>query len=276
MMIAMLVTAVLPAMAEKNFYELRVGEFHTLQVLDNVNVEWRCCRDSLGFVRFYGEERFADAFILTNNGKGTLKVQVSTDDVNHPDLPTLYIYSSFLTEVKSTSGLKVVARDMPASAKIKFILVGNGTIDAAGVESTRVEASVATGNGVISIQGQCGTASFTMVGTGQIRADELRSDDVNCTIMGTGAIFTWPLHTLKAKGIGSTKIYYRGEPAEMTKRGGGKFIPLSEAGSAHENNVAVEPDAVDETVGEEPWEEIPDEGGEEEEEEPLNVPRRRN
>lgn len=214
--------------AEKHYYELHVGEFNKLNVLDNVNVVWQASTDSAGFIRFYGEDRFADAFILENNHKGTLKIRVATDDVDHPDLPTLYISSSYLTEVKSSSTLTVTISEMPPAAQLKFRLEGNGAIRAENIRCTRLEAKIITGNGSLSLQGECQDANLGMYGTGEIRANDLQADNVNCTIMGTGSIYTWPSNLLKVKGVGSTKIYYRGTPAEIKKVGGGKLIPLEQ------------------------------------------------
>lgn len=216
------------ANAENSHYELHIGEFHKLQIDDNVNVVWRSHPDSAGYVRFHGADRFADAFIFSNKN-GNLKVQVAPEDVNQPDLPVLYIYSSFLSEVKSSSALTVTAVDVPAAAQLKFTLIGNGSIKAMGLNAPTVEAKVTTGNGIITLSGKCNNARFAMIGTGQIRADELLADDVNCQIMGTGAIYTCALKSLHAKGIGSTKIYYRGNPAEVSKRGGGKFIQMTDS-----------------------------------------------
>lgn len=260
-----------------------MGEFSTLQVVDNANVVWRCLPDSAGYIQFCGEERFADAFILTNNGKGTLKVQVSTEDVNDPALPTLYVYSSFLTEVRSNSALSVSAESVPPAADFKVTLVGNGRVDAGGLRCTRVSAKITTGNGVVALGGECQDASFVMLGTGQIRADELEARDVSCSIMGTGSIYTWPVDKLTSKGIGSTTIYYRGTPGEIRKRGGGKLMQLegAAAGVAPGAPTHRQTGTRKTTVEEEPVEEIPDEEAaeeeaEESEEEPVTIPVRRN
>lgn len=297
----------LTARAEtKHEYEIKVGEFSTLQVLDNANVVWRCLPDSVGYIQFCGEERFADAFILTNNGKGTLKVQVSTEDVNDPALPTLYVYSSFLTEVKSSSDKTVSAEFVPPAAEVKATLIGNGRLDLGSLRCNRVSAKIATGNGVITLEGECQDASFAMIGTGQIRADELKANNVSCSIMGTGSIYTWPVDKLASKGFGSTTIYYRGTPKDIKKAGGGKLMPLESAGEAvrvapgaptrqqvatRRSAVAEEPVEVTEqsTATEEVVEEIPDEEvaaetteeetqeeAEEAEEEPVTLPVRRN
>lgn len=275
--ITLLLTA-LPSLAQQmHQYELHVGEFSNLQVIDNVNVVWTASRDSAGFVRFIGPERYADAFMLSNNGKGTLKICVATDEVNQPDLPTLYIYSSFLTEVSSSSLLPVKIYNVPPAAKIKFKLIGNGSIEAEALEATEISASITTGNGSITLQGECKQANFSMYGTGQIRADQLQSQEVKCTIMGTGAIFTWPITALSTKGIGSTKIYYRGNPEEIKKHGGGKLlqlepnsIPLSRNNENQLTPSTTESYEIEEAQPSEEEEEY------EEEETPLYVPQRRN
>ena len=59
--------------AQAHDYELKVGEFNVLNVSDDVNVVWVANADSAGYARFSGADRFADAFIFTNNGKGNLK-----------------------------------------------------------------------------------------------------------------------------------------------------------------------------------------------------------
>ena len=63
-----------------------------------------------------------------------------------------------------------------------------------------------------------------MAGTGTIQADMLKATDVTCQYVGGGSISTYPLNNLTAKGIGSTRIHYRGNP-KIKHRGGGKLIP---------------------------------------------------
>lgn len=284
--------------AEKGHYELAVGEFVKLQIDDNVNVVWRNNPDSAGFIRFHGQERFADAFIFTNKN-GKLKIQVSVDDANHPDLPTLFVYSNYLTEIKSSSSLQVEAAHIPSTAEVQFVIVGNGSISASVQDATKVEAKITTGKGVITLEGKCREARFQMLGTGQIRADRLVADDVNCTIMGTGAIYTCALKSLSTKGIGSTRIYYSGNPAEISKKGGGKLISIADRtavvnsqGNGEANTgESRQPAATATTEGqttetelteqqteeeEEEVEEAQEEEEEEEEEEPISLPERRN
>lgn len=205
-------------------YKINVGQFNKLKVADNVNVVYRCNPDSTGFVQYRGAKEFADAFILSPKG-GTLKIQVSTEDVNNPSLPVLYVYSDFLLEVEN-SGLKRVTIEKPAACpEFKAKCVGNGSIVVDGLEATLVRASIATGNGSVNLSGKCRESIFNMVGTGIIGADRLRSEKVECKILGSGTIACWPINELSVKGIGSTKVYYKGDP-QIKKSGGGKLFQL--------------------------------------------------
>lgn len=206
-------------------YKLEVGQFNKLKITDDVNVEYRCNPDSTGWIFYRGEEEFADAFIFSND-KGTLKIQVSTEDVDKPNLPTVYVYSDYLTEVENSSNYIIRVRKPAPMPAFKIVQIGNGKIEVSDVNATTVMMKLATGNGTIVVDGECKTAEFTMVGTGLIQADMLKSTDSNCKILGSGSIGCWATDKLEVFGIGTTKIYYKGEPA-IKKKGGGKLFPLT-------------------------------------------------
>lgn len=222
---------------EINNYKVEVGQFDRVKVCDNVNVVYRCLPDSSGFIQYRGDKQFADAFIITPKN-GNLKIQVSTEDVGHPDLPTLYIYSDFLTGVENASNFNFTVENPAACAEFKVTQVGNGSVRVENVKANKVIAGVATGNGSVNVSGTCKEAVLKMVGTGTISADRLEADVVQCKILGSGSIGCWPLQKLNVKGIGSTKVYYKGDP-QVKKSGGGKLYPLPEgrtSGSYMEGN----------------------------------------
>lgn len=210
-----------------NEYIFEVGAFHKLRVLDNVNVVYRCVPDSAGFAAYRGEEDFRDAFIFTNNN-GTLRVQVTTEDINKPGLPTIYLYSDYLTEAENSSIFTLTIENPAPCAEFKVRQEGNGTIIADGINATKVTAALATGMGNVIVAGTCTNAELKMVGTGVIQADRLKARSVKCTIIGSGSIGCWAEEKLSVKGIGSTKIYYKGNP-EVKKTGGGKLYPVAAA-----------------------------------------------
>lgn len=205
-------------------YKVEVGQFDKVKVVDNVNVVYRNLPDSTGYVQYVGAKEFADAFILTPK-EGTLKIQVSTDDVGNPELPTLYIYSDFLTSVENSSTFTLKVENPAPCAEFSAKEVGNGKIIVENLKANVVRATIATGNGTVNIAGECKDAILKMVGTGVISADRLEAVKVQCKILGGGTIGCYPLDQLDVKGIGSTKIYYKGEP-HIKKSGGGKLFPL--------------------------------------------------
>lgn len=223
-------------------YKVEVGQFDKLKVTDNVNVVYRCLPDSSGYVQYEGGKEFADAFIITPKN-GTLRIQVSTEDVGNPNLPTLYVYSDFLTSVENSSSFSVIVENPAPCAEFSAKEVGNGSVTVENLKANVVKAMLATGNGTVNISGRCQEAQLKMVGTGVISADRLEADDVKCKILGSGSIGCWPLEKMTVKGIGSTKIYYKGDPV-VKKSGGGKLFRLPEG-------ERLDTVAVDDTGGEE-------------------------
>lgn len=213
-----------PAMAKSRTYKLDVGRFDKVKITDNVNVVYKTVTDSIGMAVFTGSEEFADAFIFTNK-KGKLTIQVNSEDVDNPALPTLYIYSDYITAVESSSALKVAVHHSIPVPSFSAKVIGNGVIEAKSINATSVEAVVATGKGVIDISGKCQKGNYRMVGTGTIQALGMEATEVKCIILGTGDIYCWPTKELETKGIGSTKIYYKGNP-EISKKGGGHILPI--------------------------------------------------
>ncbi|MBD5221220.1 MAG: hypothetical protein HDS70_02495 [Bacteroidales bacterium] len=205
-------------------YSVKVGQFDKLNISDNLNVIYHCNPDSTGYAYWRGDSRFDNSFIFSS-GNGKLNVQVATEDVDSPDLPTLHLYSDFLTSVTSSSVGSVRIESLSPTATFKATLIGNGQLVVKDVKSGKVDAGIETGNGQLVISGQANEAKFRMLGTGTIQADRLEADVVKCTVLGSGSIGCSPKELLSSKGIGSTKIYYRGHP-ELKKAGGGKFISL--------------------------------------------------
>lgn len=199
-------------------YTTYCGPFDKIEVTDNVNVVYECRQDSAGYLTYSGAHRFADAFILNNN-KGKLKIQVNTEDVNDPELPTIHVYSNFLTSVENSSVMKLEIRTIAPCSNLNIKQIGNGAISVDGAKCDRLKASLATGNGTIVITGSAAEAKYVMVGTGTIQADLLCADVVKCTVVGSGAIGCWPTESISVKGLGSTKVYYRGDP--VVKKGPG-------------------------------------------------------
>lgn len=205
-------------------FTMPVGQFSKLAVDDNVNVVYVGGDGSPSRIRYEGDQKYAKAFIITNKGD-KLRIQVETEFVDDPELPTLYVYSDFLKDASISSESTLKIDQAAPCSEINLSLIGNGTMVANNLRATKISASVNSGNGTISVEGHCQVAKLKMIGSGTIQADRLEAADVDCKILGTGSIGCWPVNRLKVRGIGTTKIYYKGDP-EINKKGGGKLFKL--------------------------------------------------
>ena len=219
-----MIISAISCFADTNTYRIKIGDFTHLKVVNNINVIYRCNPDSTGYAVYDADRTFANAYIFSNN-KGTLKIELATEHAGKEDLPTLTVYSDYLNSVESSSE-KSVFIDTPSPCPLfKTKLIGNGKIIIDNLKANTAEIQLSTGNGTIVANGSVNTAKIKTIGTGTIQADELTAKEVICTILGTGSIGCHPTELLQSKGIGTTKIYYKGNPT-IKKSGGGNIIQL--------------------------------------------------
>lgn len=208
-------------------YELKVNEFHELKVVDGINVVYSCNPDSAGLAVFTCPSDEAAAFIFNNpKGKGVLSMQLSTESIGRKNMPVVYVYSTFLTKVENSGDSLVKVLNVAKGPKFSAQLIGNGRLVVKNVKATEVNAGISTGNGTLVIAGECELAKIKLVGTGVIQADELKADEVSVKASGTGSVGVWPLESLSVSGVGSTKVYYKGEPKIKNRTLGIKTLPL--------------------------------------------------
>lgn len=212
-------------------YRVKVGDFRVLRVVNDINVDYVCNPDSAGLVVFYSTPDKVNAFMFDNNGKGKLSIQLSTDEALAPKgLPTLRVYSQFLQEAQNDGDSLLQIVKVAPAPKLKFKVVGNGSLRASGLSATTVEAVLNTGRGIVEVSGKCTEAVLKVTGSGDVVADNLASENVKCTILGTGNIScNVNGGPLSIKGSGSGKVHYRGTPSEIKSLqiGSIKAMPLN-------------------------------------------------
>ncbi len=211
---------------ELSRYELDVNDFSELKVIEGINVDYVCNPDSAGKAVFYATPDLASVLMFSNN-KSKLEMQIATDGINYNNLPTVTVYSNFLTKVENSGDSLVRVLSVAPLPKFKATLIGNGRIVVRDINATQVEGSINSGNGTVVINGKCTTAKLSSVGAGTIQADELTATDVKCVLLGTGSIGCSVKQNLTVIGTGSGKIYYKGTPEKITNRSLGlKIIPF--------------------------------------------------
>lgn len=202
---------------DKRRYELKFDEFHELKVVDGINVDYQSDPSKAGMVEFMADKSTA-ASVIFEHKKGKLTVSLASRDTVYRDLPRVKVYSSYLSNVKNSGDSTVRILTTPGMPKFKAQLSGNGKLVVRDLKATEVEASIITGHGIMVLSGETTVAKFILAGgASQIQADDLKANDVSCSLTGTGAINCYAVKSLSVGGLGSGKIIYRGQPTIKNK-----------------------------------------------------------
>lgn len=197
-------------------YSLNVRDFTELKVTDGINVDYYCNPDSAGIVTFDADPALSSAIIFEpKNGK--LTIMLANREETLTGLPTVRVYSRYLSAVENDGDSLVRVMNVTPGPKFKARLVGNGRISVRDVDTNELSANLATGNGSIVVTGRADIAKLYLTGTGSITADGLEARDVRCRISGTGTIGCAPSELLSIKGVGSGTVYYTGQPEVKNK-----------------------------------------------------------
>lgn len=227
----MLLLATITVAAQARRYEMDMGQYNNVRVLNHIDVDIVCNSDSAGKVVFFAEDKAVPRIIFSNNSKGKLTVQTD-NTIDVMQLPKVTIYVGELAQVEnaSDSTVTVVGNDVKVF-DFKAKTSGNGRIVARGINATMVDIAVSTGHGQITAEGKCQKLSVSNVGTGEINAYGLQAVDVKCKIIGTGSVSCRvDGGKLSLNGAGTGKLYYKGKPSDVSvkRMGSLKAIPVDE------------------------------------------------
>ena len=225
----MLSCLALAANSQVKRHEFKVGNFNQLELLDDINVNYRCNADSAGYVVVTCTQEIVDHLIFNISSRGRMAVQVDDSYERQGNLPTLTVYSASLDEVVNSGDSILRIAGLPPLKAFKARLSDNGKIIVRGIKASQLELQLISGKGKIIADGTCDNLSVRLIGTGEIQADKVVASDVVCRIMGTGSIGCHVNGSeLKVSGSGTGKVYYKGEPSKVTVRKLGtiKAIPM--------------------------------------------------
>lgn len=208
-------------------YELDIKDFTELMVVDGVNVDYKSNPDSAGKAVFHASSDIASVIMFSNNGKQKLEVKLTEAEtsVEYNNLPTVTIYSKFLTKVTNRGDSTVRILSVSPGPNFKAQLEGNGRLVVRDIDTNSVEGSIFTGNGVLVINGKCSSAKLNNKGVGSIQADGLDAEMVKCVQIGTGYVGCSASKELTIYGA-SGKVYYKGSPLIKNRSIGIKVFSL--------------------------------------------------
>ena len=222
-------TVILTASPQVKRLEFKVGDFTSLALIDDINVNYRCNADSAGMVVVTSTQDVVDHIIFSLSNKGRLSIQLDEVIERMEGLPTLTVYSSSLNVAENDGDSMLRVTGLPPMKEFKVRLTDNGKVIMRGVRASQLELQILSGKGKIIANGYCDDLALRLVGTGEIQADEVDATNVSCRIIGTGSMGCNVLGgELKVSGSGTGKVYYKGNPSKVTVRKLGtiKAIPM--------------------------------------------------
>lgn len=205
------VAAMAQNQSEIQRFAFNKGDFGSLRVIDNISVEYICNPDSAGYIVFECAPEAAPQLLFSND-KFTLKIQ-QQDAVTPMHLPRVRVYSGYLSSVENSGDSTVYITSVAPAAEISLRVVGNGRIVANNLHAGKVEGKIDTGRGSLVLGGETSQARLRTVGTGSIKAGALKAKNAHLTMSGTGSVDCWVTDELYIKGLGSGKVYVKGNPA---------------------------------------------------------------
>ncbi|MBD5180724.1 MAG: hypothetical protein HDT01_05430, partial [Bacteroidales bacterium] len=181
-----LVAAVTGLAQNIQHHVVEVGDFTHLEVDHAINVDYCSVADSAGLAVFDAAPEITNYIQFKNNGKGKLEIEIELNEDNQypKNLPTLKIYSRFLTHIENSADSTVRVMSVNAGPKFKAVLIGNGRLSLKDVFTDDLTAKIMTGRGQLAISGKTQKAHLSITGVGAIQADELVAEEVTATVTG--------------------------------------------------------------------------------------------
>lgn len=183
------------------------GSFKRVQLMGSMDVEIK--KGNEHAVEVKAEENILP-YIETRLEGDKLVIKFS-DDVNvDADRDIVVKVTTPVLKEASVMGSGDITGDgkFTADDKIEVNVLGSGNLKME-LDAPAIEAKV-TGSGDIDIAGNTKDASYTTMGSGDIKAGELKAENTEAKTMGSGNIRAYASIKLKATIMGSGDISYRG------------------------------------------------------------------
>lgn len=228
--------------SEKPFLRIEAGEDYMNNITVSCSSGKLSIKSNIGNsgVNFYNEEanikiytnsKQLEEIALTGNSKMTLR-----GDMDLAKLKLSIFGSSLLVtenKIKGSSiklyikGNGMLKADNLTATEIEFYVGGSGKANVQEIIASRFSTSI-SGSGTVDVEGGAANlTNFRVKGNGIINALNLKSENSDNGINGSGKIYANSSGYIKGRINGSGYVYYSGEPKNVERKiyGAGKVMP---------------------------------------------------
>ncbi len=192
------------------YIDTAIHEFDKITVTSPINVVYKQSSDSTKLLRIYAPEQMKDK-IKTEVKDGKLTISCNRGFKNDFNVIIVYAYSKTLTAVECCGGAVFTATEPVSGAYISLKVTGQSQIRCTKLNYDEVKGRRGIGQGDLIIGGKTTKANLSILGRGEINAENLISKEVSCRMFGKGDIGCHVNETIEVRSIGRGCAYCKGD-----------------------------------------------------------------
>ncbi|MGY5851708.1 head GIN domain-containing protein [Salegentibacter sp. F14] len=186
------------------------ADYDQVYLLGSMDVELVAGKE--GDIKVEAESNLME-YIITEVKDGTLRIKPA-DKINLQPSQNksikITVAFSDLNEVKLTGSGDLWNSSPIRASSFKTSLTGSGNLNL-NLDVDNLESQI-TGSGDTMLSGKSNVFRCKVTGSGDFQAFDLKAEDVQARVMGSGDIEVFASASLEAKVMGSGDIHYKGSP----------------------------------------------------------------
>lgn len=197
----------------------QVPEFHSIKSKGSIDIDIMPS-DSYG-LEIENDENLLE-YMLTEVVDGVLEIKYKKGSYSS-DHSKVIITVPTLKEIKSSGSADISIHGiLKNSNEISIDLSGSGNIE--GEVDVPLIRTMSSGSGNIELSGRTKTFICEIRGSGDVKCEDLRSENADISIKGSADVKVFASVSLKIQVAGSGNVYYSGNPPnpDITVSGSGK------------------------------------------------------
>ncbi|MBO5720697.1 MAG: DUF2807 domain-containing protein [Bacteroidales bacterium] len=190
------------------YSDTTIADFKEVSILNGINVVYTQSESQAGKVRIYAPE--GENVVSLTSKNGLLSIRYGRGYKMDYGVIMVYVYSKELTQVNCSVGANFTTEGIVSGSKLKLKVLNRSQIRCKNIIYDEVYAKRGLGNGDILLAGKVKKATYSIIGNGEIDADNLVADEVVCKIFGKGDIGCHVDKDISVRSIGRGAAYCKG------------------------------------------------------------------
>lgn len=191
------------------YSDTTITEFDKISIVNAINIVYTQSESQSGKVRIYAPE--GNDIISLTSKNGLLSVKYGKGYRRDFGVIIVYVYSKELNKVMCSVGANFKAEGLVSGKTLTLKVAHQSQIRMNNLVYDEVKAKRGIGFGDIILSGEVKKASYSIIGRGEINAENLVADDVNCKIFGLGDIGCHVNKEISVRRLGRGAAYCKGD-----------------------------------------------------------------